>query len=445
MRYAALLALLAAGCKTEAPPAPAPAPSSPPAPTALAATAPGPKPLRGVPKGEKELPTTAGVIAWANMEGQIQALAQDVASRPKDVYALRPLGAQKYRHGRVTGDLDEIDESIKLVTRCLEIDKKPDEYVERAAREQSLHRFKAAQADLDQGKKLGANADWLASVQADLDWNAGKYEPAIVFIRAQRQKSASAGTWTREGTLELELGNYEAADRAFEAAEDMMDDTSPFPVAQLDMTRGIQKQRQGLLLAAVAFFREAVRRLPQHVGAREHLAETLVWLGQDDEATKIYEEITKTSTDPEFMGALSSLYRAHGKTAEADALHAKAAARYDELIKKYPEAMYWHAAEFFGGDGKDPKKALDLLKKNLDLRPNATSQTALAKAYLANGFPKEAKEQIDKALAAPADEAKKHWVCAAVYKKLGDAAKSDACASRAKSMNPMIEKIEGAL
>jgi tetratricopeptide (TPR) repeat protein len=440
-----VLLAISVACKSD-PPRPSPAPSTSTQAATAAVTPPpqpaAPKPIRGVPKGDKELPTTSGEIAWANLEDQIKELTRLLGPDPKEAPSIRILAAQKNLHGRVRGDLDELDESIKLTTRYIELEKSPDAYLERASRQTALHRFKEAKADVEEARKKGASADAIAAVQAELDWNAGNYDPATVYFRAMRTKGANYGTLLREAILNLELGKYEDADRGFEAAEDLVTDTSPFPVAHLDMLRGIQKQKQGQFAAAVAFFREAVRRLPQHVGASEHLAETLHFMRKDDEATKLYEEITKTSNDPEFMAQLASLYRAQNKTKEADALRAKALARYDELIKKYPEAMYWHGSEFFLGEGKNPKRAVELLKKNLDLRPNATSQTALAKALLANGQATEAKDLVDKALASPLGDATIPWVAAAVYQKLGDDPKSKTLAARAKAINPQIEKID---
>src|SRR4029079_4249583 len=98
----------------------------------------------------------------------------------------------------------------------------------------------------------------------------------------------------------------------------------------------------------------------------EHLAEALHQLGQDDEATKIYERVVQLSNDPEFSHALAVLYAAHGKPAEAKALEEKARKGYDALLKKYPEAMAWHAAEFYSAIG-EKKRALELLQKNVVL------------------------------------------------------------------------------
>lgn len=70
---------------------------------------------------------------------------------------------------------------------------------------------------------------------------------------------------------------------------------------------------------------------------------------------------------------------------EADELHARATKRYEELLRRYPEAMAWHAAAFFAGEGADEARARSLLQQNAALRPNAESLDALARLERAAG------------------------------------------------------------
>ena len=51
----------------------------------------------------------------------------------------------------------------------------------------------------------------------------------------------------------------------------------------------------------------------------------------------------------------------------------RATARYEELLAKYPEAMAWHAAEFFAGRRYDPARAPRCSRGSVELRPNAES------------------------------------------------------------------------
>ena len=99
------------------------------------------------------------------------------------------------------------------------------------------------------------------------------------------------------------------------------------------------------------------------------------------------------------MGALAGLYREHGRVSEADALRARATKRYEELLAKYPEAMAWHAAEFFAGEGNDPARARALLRQNAELRPNAESLDALARVERAAGETVRADELTRRAAA----------------------------------------------
>ncbi|HEY8076939.1 MAG TPA: hypothetical protein VIF62_22585, partial [Labilithrix sp.] len=109
------------------------------------------------------------------------------------------------------------------------------------------------------------------------------------------------------------------------------------------------------------------------------------------------------------------------------------------LLQKYPEAMYWHASEFYLAIG-DKERALQLLEKNLVLRPNSISLVALARAQLENDRVAEAKASIDKALAMPVRSALLCWTASRVYRRSGDVASADRFAAEARKLNPRIEK-----
>lgn len=403
-------------------------------------SAPAAKPLRLKPRSMEELPTTAADIYLLNLDGQIEELTRLMKESPPTPVHLRLSSSLHYTRGRFRGDLDEIQLAIDTTAQCVKLEpESPDGYVIRAEQEQSLHRFKEARADIDRAKELGVDAARVTDLETELAWNAGQYSVAIPAIRDARIKRPSTGSWMREAMLEHDLGNEANVDAAFEAAEDLIVDTNPLPVAHLDVQRGILKTQIGKLEEAIVFFREAIARVPTYVAANEHLAETLHQLGRDDEATKIYEGIVAISSDPEFMHALAALYAAHGQPDKARALDARATAGYDLLLKKYPEAMYWHASEFYLETG-NPAKAVDLLRRNLELRPNSTSLTALARAELANKQASEAKVSIDKALAMPLKNAELFFTASKIYEATGDATAGASYLARAKALNPRVDK-----
>src|SRR4029079_16304843 len=137
------------------------------------------------------------------------------------------------------------------------------------------------------------------------------------------------------------------------------------------------------------------------------------------------------------MHALAEQYVVAGKREEAKSLEAKARARYGQLLKTYREAMYWHASEFYMATG-EKRQALELLQKNLVLRPNSTSFVALARAQLANGRSQDAKTSIDKALAMPVVSATLFWTASQVYRSAGATTSADTFRARAERLNPRV-------
>jgi tetratricopeptide (TPR) repeat protein len=390
------------------------------------------------PRPPKALATTNAEIYLGNLDGQIAELTRITRAAPSATNAQRLSGLHHVR-GRYRGDLDEIALGIDGAIACLELE--PDNATCRlmhAEEEQSLHRFAQARAELDRAKKLGADAARVTDLEADLDWNDGRYEPAIEAIRRARRERPTSATWLREAQLDHDLGLEEDAERAFEKAEDLVVDTSPLPLAHLDVQRGIALAQLGLEEDACVFFRAAVARMPDYVAANEHLAEALHALGRNDEATAIYEKVVRLSDDPEFAHALAALYDAAGKKDEARVLEQKARARYEELLATYPEAMYWHASEFYEAIGEAPR-ARELLEKNLKLRPNSASYVALARAQLAVGDVPAAKASIEAALAMPVRSASLFWTAAAIHRKAGDRAKADDFEARARREYPHVQ------
>jgi tetratricopeptide (TPR) repeat protein len=387
------------------------------------------------PKPEREIKTTSADIWLGNLDGQISELERLVKAKPEIVTNLQRLSSALHTRARYRGDPDEIQAGIDRASECIQ--RVPDEakcFYLRAEQEQSLHRFKEARADLARARELGIEPGLTIDLETELDWNDGLYDKAIPAIRKARADRPSMGTWLREAQLEHELGNDAASEAAFAKAEAAIRDVSPLPVANLDVQRGIVKTQRGQLEEACTFFRKAVARMPGFVAANEHLAETLHTLGKDDEAIAIYERVVASSRDPEFVHALAEIHARHGKAEQARAEEEKARARYDELLAKYPEAMYWHASEFFMEIG-DRGRALDLLHKNLTLRPNSTSYVALARAEYKNGDLVKAKAAIDAALAMPLRSATLFFTASKIY----DGEKAKGYLADAKKLNPRVE------
>ena len=105
------------------------------------------------------------------------------------------------------------------------------------------------------------------------------------------------------------------------------------------------------LHTARALFDVAVQRVPAYAPALGHLPRSTRPLGAGDAAIDRLRPLAASSDDPEYAASLASVLSDAGSPVEAEHWRMSAAARYDELVVRHPEAFVAHAAEFWLTDG----------------------------------------------------------------------------------------------
>ena len=80
----------------------------------------------------------------------------------------------------------------------------------------------------------------------------------------------------------------------------------------------------------------------------------LRWVSTDAAVARL-RPLTITSDDPDYAAQLARILSEVGRVAEAREWRARAAARYDELLARHPDAFADHAAEFWLEAGADPR------------------------------------------------------------------------------------------
>src|SRR5262249_12728483 len=163
-------------------------------------------------------------------------------------------------------------------------------------------------------------------------------------------------------------GEIDAAERLFAEAPRHYRDVSPFPVAWLYFQQGSMWMREGNLKRARELFAAAHARLPAYAAAQGHLGEVEAALGNFDRAIGLLRPLAGRPDDPDDAAQLARILNERGRTDEAQRWRAAAAARYQELIDRHPEAFADHAAEFWLAAGGDPQKASVLARQNLAVR-----------------------------------------------------------------------------
>ncbi|MFI0715969.1 hypothetical protein ACH4SK_36230 [Streptomyces inhibens] len=170
------------------------------------------------------------------------------------------------------------------------------------------------------------------------------------------------------------------AERWFLAARRGYRGVSPFPLAVLEFQCGQAWLSEGDLASARIWLESAIRRLPAYVPAQGRIAEIDAAEGRAAEVIGHLCRLALQSDDPHYAAQLARILAAWEAGAEAECWRAHAAARYERLMVRHPEAYADHAAEFWLTVGGDPRRALALARQNLALRPTPRAHALVDRA-----------------------------------------------------------------
>jgi tetratricopeptide (TPR) repeat protein len=146
--------------------------------------------------------------------------------------------------------------------------------------------------------------------------------------------------------LRAECGEVAEAEHLFTEARRVYRGVSPFPLASLDFRRGLMWFRERDPQTARTWFDAGRRRVPAYAPALGRLAEIDSALGDHQAATDRLRPLAASSDDPAYAATLVCALRAAGRHRESEQWHVGAAARYDELALRHPDAYADHAADF---------------------------------------------------------------------------------------------------
>lgn len=324
--------------------------------------------------------TTSPQIAVKNMDidiaGRLQAYAKqpgpDELSRLVDL-----LLARSQFEGKMS-DLETVDKlTLEALPKGMNVGAV---HLSRANALAAVHKFSLALAELKQAEKSGAPGDRVAEARASVLQAVGKYDDAAAIRNDHDEKLDPPLKLAARAALAGEMQKIADSERMFADARAKYHDVSPFALAWMDFQHASLLERRGERDEAKKLFAEANATLPSYTHAAVHLAA----LETPENAVALLQPLVDTSDDPEVLAGMTDALRRTGKTAESDAMRARAKARYDELLKKYPEAFADHAAAFYLGPQGDVKEALALAMANVENRKTEQSIELLMTAALAS-------------------------------------------------------------
>jgi tetratricopeptide (TPR) repeat protein len=328
-----------------------------------------------------ELPTTAGSLAMVNLQAQIDGRQRQALAGGLDVGGQAELIELVTLRGHVLGSIADY-EWAQARAEQLTHDRPADgvALIARARTRATFHRFADALHDLDEAGRLGADSAVVDCERAAVLQAVGRYDEALTFMREAVKRRADLASVAALASLCAESGDIDRAEHLFDESRESYRGVSPIPLAQLHFQRAKMWIAQRDLPRARSWLDAAIRRLPAYAAAQGHLAEVEAALGETDSAIARLLPLTTSSDDPDYPAQLARILAEVGRTEEAREWRARAATRYDELDARHPEAFADHAAEFWLDAGADPRRALSLARRNLEVRQTPRAHELFSRA-----------------------------------------------------------------
>ncbi len=322
---------------------------------------------------------TSGRIALANLSASIDSLELRRVERAafEDLLALSKL---LFLCGDLLGRIVDHDRAERVANEAIALSAdRGSAFYTHARLASRFHRFEEANALLGGALAAGYPRREIETEMAALLQATGRYREALALRETLAQDDPGIDTLGALASLLAELGEWAEAESSYAAALRADEGLSPFPCGQLLFEWGVSAMRRGDLDRAEAILAELHAVLPQHVPGRGHRAEVAIARGQLDLAEALVAPLVVTSDDPEYRAVYAEVLAARGDGRAAREAE-RAAAAYERLLARRPEAYADHAAAFFMGVGNRPQRALELAMANWKLRKTPRSRSLLAKA-----------------------------------------------------------------
>ena len=378
-----------------------------------------------------------------NSERVRQFLEDRVRADPDDIIAQNRLADIYLQRLRENGDyewLRRAQEAVKRSLASVPAEQNATALFLRARVEYESHHFAAARdlalslTKIEPAKSRGFALLGDALLEfGDLD------DAAKAYAELQRRKGDPVESESRLARLELMRGVYDAAQTHFENALQAAREASPASpeiVAWCLTQLGQLAFNTGKWDAAAQYYQSALVEQPDNFSAQAHLAELRAAQEKYDESIRLYEEVIKRTSRPEFCQSLGDVYAVMGKLVEAAMWHARAKDAYLKNANEGNAHYFHHLAGFFSDVEENPAEALKWARRDLELRHTSAAEDALAWAFYRGNQFAEAAEIAKQILARGTKDAHILAHAGMIFLAAGDGARGKEILSEAARINP---------
>jgi tetratricopeptide (TPR) repeat protein len=367
-----------------------------------------------------------------------------VAQDPDDFFNYDRMGVAYIQKARETGDVAYYDLATRALEKSLDLDST---HPQAAPAKKHLatvyfanHRFAEAQALARQAIELNPADVTPYSLIGDAANEMGDYDAAREAYRHLQSKGAAGVDYLIENRQSAEsflTGNTTAAvDHMRRAAELSVESRmAKETIAWSYFTLGDDYFQSGNLDRAREAYDDALENYPDYHRAVAGLAKVAAAEGHLDDAVALYLRAIAIIPLPVYAAALGDVYAKIGKPAEAKKQYDLV--EYIGRLNTFNRIVYnRELSAFYADHDIHPDQALELARKEFDIRHDIYTWDALAWALYRNDRLDEAAAAAEQALRLDTKDALLLFHAGMIYERLGDKEKAKKYLHRAIDLNP---------
>ncbi len=274
------------------------------------------------------------------------------------------------------------------------------------------------------------------SILADVDFQEGRYEQARIALETLIDENRTWDNLARLAHWKGKMGCPDEADRLYEEAEEELTAKELRSFAWLELQRGALAMSRGRYDKARTRYKRAAASFSGHWYTDEHMAGLLAAEGNREEAVILLRSVVSRAPKPELKQFLGELLASMGRTEEAQSWLNSAVAAFLLSAQQGGVHYYHHLADVYADMEGCAAEAVKWARKDVALRSNFSTQSALAWALLKNGEVAEGLAWIRQALASGVQDGGIFAGAAALFHAAGDQAQGERYAHAAAEINP---------
>ena len=374
-----------------------------------------------------------------------------VSQDPDDFFNYDRLGVAYIQKAREAGDVTYYNLAAKALEKSLDLESTHPEAAPATKHLATVcyaeHRFSETLALAQKAIDLNPRDITPYALIGDARSEMGQYEKAwAAYQQLQNHEDVQSVTsgvqyleQSRESAESFLTGDTKAAIEHMRRAVDISvaSRMARESIAWSQFTLGENYFQLGDLANAQAAYNDALKSYPDYHRALAGLARVSCAEGRLDDAIVLYKKAISVIPLPAYAAALGDVYAKSGNGGEAKKQFDMV--EYIGRLNAFNQTVYnRELAVFYADHDIELQKALELARKEFEVRHDIYTWDALAWALYKNSQPEQAAVAMKEALHLETNDALVLFHAGMIYERLGDAEKAKDYLHRAVALNPQF-------